>query len=266
MRSEVAKRPPSREVGRNDRQDIHDHPFWAGIGLEESLGEFQTLGDFTLVLLGIGVFHFLLQLGDKSFQINVFKHFLDGVGSHSCLECVVTVFVFITAEFILSEDLSLFQGRVQRINDDVIFVVDDAFQMACRHVQHQADAAGHALVEPNVGDGDGQFNVSHAFTADSGVGNFYAATVADDTLVLDSLVLAAGAFHIARRSENAFAEQAAFFWLERTVIDCLWIGNLTEGPGADGVGIGNGDGYLIERLGLVVISMEFPDGRGFRHI
>jgi len=41
--------------------------------------------------------------------------------------------------------------------------------------------------------------------------------------MLDALVFSAGAFPVLDRAENAFAEQAAFFRLERAVIDGLGI-------------------------------------------
>ena len=59
-----------------------------------------------------------------------------------------------------------------------------------------------------------QFDMAHAFPADTGLGDFNAAAVADHALVADLLVLSAGALPVLGRTENAFAEQTSFsgFW------------------------------------------------------
>ena len=75
-----------------------------------------------------------------------------------------------------------------------------------------------------------QFDVAHALAANPRQRHFHAATIADDALVLDPLVFSARAFPIARRAENSFAEKAALFRLEGTVIDCLRIFDLALAP------------------------------------
>ena len=90
----------------------------------------------------------------------------------------------------------LLERRLARIDDDVILVIDDALELARGHVEHQTDARRHALEEPDVRNRHGQFDVAHAFAADARQRHFNAATVADDALVLDALVLSAGAFPV----------------------------------------------------------------------
>ena len=74
-----------------------------------------------------------------------------------------------------------------------------------------------------MGDRHGQLDVAHALAADAGEGHLDAAAVADDALVLDALVLAAGALPVAGRAEDALAEETAFLGLEGTVVDRLGI-------------------------------------------
>ena len=88
------------------------------------------------------------------------------------------------------------QRRLARIDDDVVLVIDDALELARAHVEHQAEARRHALVEPDVRDRHGQFDVAHALAAHARQRHFDAATIADDALVLDALVLSAGAFPV----------------------------------------------------------------------
>ena len=129
----------------------------------------------------------------------------------------------------------LLERRVARINHEVILVINHAFQMARRHVQRQADARGHALEEPDMARRHGQLDVAHAFAAHARKRHLDAATVADDAAMLDALVFSAGAFPVLDGTENAFAEQAAFFRLERAVVDGLGILDFTLAPRADGV-------------------------------
>ena len=123
------------------------------------------------------------------------------------------------AIFGLAQELAGQQRGLARIDHDVILVIDDALELAGGHVQHQAEAARHALEEPDVRDRHGQFDVAHALAAHARQRHFHAATVADDALVLDAFVLSAGAFPVLGRTENAFAEESALFGLEGAVVD-----------------------------------------------
>ena len=76
-------------------------------------------------------------------------------------------------------------------------------------------------------------DMAHAFAADLGMADFDAAAFADDAFVLDAFVFAAAAFPVAVRSEDLFAEQAAFFGLEAAVVDRLGVLDLAVAPGAD---------------------------------
>ena len=95
-------------------------------------------------------------------------------------------------------------------------------------------------------DRHGQFDVAHALAAHAGQRHFDAATVADHALVLDALVLAAGALPVLGRTENALAEEAALFGLEGAVVDGFGILDFALAPGTDGVRGGDGDADLVE--------------------
>ena len=123
--------------------------------------------------------------------------------------------------------------------------------MPRRHVQRQADARGHALEKPDVADRHGQFDVAHALAADAGERHLDAATVADDAAMLDALVFAAGAFPVLDGAENAFAEKAALFRLERAVVDRLRILDFALAPGTDGFRRRQRDADVIHLVDLV---------------
>ena len=128
------------------------------------------------------------------------------------------------------------QRGVAGIGDNPVFIIDNAFQLSCCDVKHRGNTAGHTLEEPNVGNRNCKFNVSHTFTTDFAQSNFHTATVADDTFVLDPFVFSAVTFPVAGRSENTFTEQTAFFRLQTSVIDGFRILNLTVTPGPDHFG------------------------------
>ncbi len=77
-----------------------------------------------------------------------------------------------------------------------------------------------------MGNGAGQLDVAHALTAHDAAGYFYAALVADNTLVTDALVLAAVALPIFGRSKDALVEQAILFGFLGTVVNGLWLSDV----------------------------------------
>jgi hypothetical protein len=70
------------------------------------------------------------------------------------------------------------------------------------------------------------------------VRDHHAALVARDVLVLDALVLAAGALPVLLRTEDALAEQAIALRAVGAVVDRLGLLDLAEGPRADVLGRG----------------------------
>src|SRR5438045_4379172 len=92
--------------------------------------------------------------------------------------------------------------------------------------------------------------MAHAFAPDLRDGDFDAALFADDSLVFHALVLAAQAFVILDRAEDAGAEQAVTLGLERAVVDRLRLLDLAERPAADLVGRRDADADLVEGLRL----------------
>src|SRR5262249_42571455 len=111
--------------------------------------------------------------------------------------------------------------------------VEHLLELAGRDVQQVADAARHALEEPDVRDGRGEVDVSHALAAHLLPRHLDAAALADDALVADALVLAAVALPVAGRPEDALAEEAVPLGLQRAVVDGLRLRDLTRGPVAD---------------------------------
>ena len=120
--------------------------------------------------------------------------------------------------------------------------------MTAGHIQHQAEARGHAFKKPNVRGRHGKIDVAHPLTAHTGEGDLHAATIANDAFVFNALIFAAGTFPILDGAKDAFAKEAAFLGLEGAVVDGLGVFDLALGPAADGFGAGDGQGDVIHEV------------------
>ena len=253
----TGQRNERTQVRRDDRKNGEHHPLRLALAVQETLRELETLGDLALVLLGAGLGHILAQTIHQSLQVEVLQQLLDGHGAHLCLRGLVAVILLQLIVLLLGEDLvDGVTRQALRVDDDEVLVVDDALQVMRGEIQHEADAAGHALVEPDVRDGHSQLDVAHALAAHTGRGDFHTAAVADGALVLGTLVATAGALHVTRRAEDALAEETALLRLERAVIDRLRVLHLAVGPRADVLRACDGDANLIEVFGLLVVEVN----------
>ena len=97
-------------------------------------------------------------------------------------------------------------------------------------------------------DGGGQFDVAHAFAAHLLQRHFHTAFLADNAAILHALVLAAEAFVVLDRPEDAGTEQTVTLGLERAVVDRLGLLDLAVGPREDPLGRGQRDFDFVKRL------------------
>src|SRR5207237_6949012 len=111
--------------------------------------------------------------------------------------------------------------------------VQDLLELPRRDVEEVADARRNALEEPDVRHRRGEVDVAHPLAAHLLPRHLDAAALADDPLVADALVLAAIALPVARRPEDALAEQAVALRLQRAVVDRLRLRDLARRPVAD---------------------------------
>src|SRR6185295_1410964 len=136
--------------------------------------------------------------------------------------------------------------------------IDHLLEITERDVEQVAHRAGQGLEEPDVRDGNGELDVTHALAAHLAQGHFDAAAVADDTAVTNSLVFAAMAFPVLYRTEDALAEQAVLLGLERAVVDRLGLGHLARGPAADLLGRSQADLDRVEVVDVDHLRASFP--------
>ncbi len=129
--------------------------------------------------------------------------------------------------------------------------VQDLLELLRSDVEQIPDAARNALEEPDVRDGRGQVDVTHALATHLLARDLDAAALADDALVADALVLAAVALPVLGRTEDALAEQAVLLGLQRAVVDRLGLGDLARRPVVDLLGRGQAD---LDRIELVDVD------------
>ena len=93
----------------------------------------------------------------------------------------------------------------------------------------------------------------HALAANLGLRDLDAALLADDSAMLQTLVLAAKALVVLDRSEYLGAEQTITFRLERTVIDRLRLLDLAKGPRTHHVWRRQPDANRIEVINRILV-------------
>ena len=137
--------------------------------------------------------------------------------------------------------------------------VQHLLELARGDVEQVADAARHALEEPDVRDRRGQVDMTHALAANLLAGDLDAAALADDPLVADALVLAAVALPVLGRAENALAEETVALGLERAVVDRLGLGDLARRPVANLLARREPDADCVEIVDIDQMSLaSFP--------
>src|SRR3546814_8753587 len=80
--------------------------------------------------------------------------------------------------------------------------------------------------------------------------------LADDTAVLEALVLTAQALVVLYRTKDLGAEQTVALRLERTVVDGFRLLYFTEGPGTDHLGRSQGNLDGIELFDLTLVFQQ----------
>ena len=181
-------------------------------------------------------------------EVDAFEHFADRFRADLGGEAVLAVFLLRLDIFFFGEQLTVLQRRQTRLEHDVVFEIEDALEILQRHVEQQADARGQRLQEPDMRDRRGEFDMAHALAPHARQRDLDAALFADDALVLHALVLAAQAFVILDRPEDARAEQTVALRLEGTVVDRLRLFDFAVRPGQNLFRARDRDPDLVEDL------------------
>src|SRR5712692_5249485 len=243
------------QLGRQHRQHLHDHPVGLDVRLLEALEHLEALGD--LLDLGIrrGRLELLAQLVERLVEVERAQQGADPLGAHRCGE-VVAELLDLGEVVVLGEELAALERREAGVGDDIGLEIQHALDVAQRHVEHQAQARGQRLQEPDVRHRARELDMAHPFPSDFCKSDLYPALFADDAAVLEALVLAAEALVVLDRPEDLGAEQTVSLRLESAVVDGLGLLHLAVGPGADLLGRGEPDLDRVELLVLLDLLEE----------
>ena len=222
------------EFRRKNRENIQDHPLRLVTGLLEALEDLESLDDTGLLLACSGLV-VLVELSGQRLDIQFLQQDLNCFRTHHGLESRLAVFLYILVIFHLVDDRALGKACCARIYNDVCTEVQNSLELLRRNIKKQAHTGRCTSEIPDMGYRSSELDVAQTLTTHLGTGNLYAASVADDALITDLLILTAVALPVLGRSEDTLAEKAIALRLERTIIDRFRLFNLTVGPALDGL-------------------------------
>ncbi len=70
--------------------------------------------------------------------------------------------------------------------------------------------------------------MAHPLSPHFSLSDFYATFLTHNTTMLEAFVFTTEALIVFDRTKNLRTEQTISFWLERTVVDCLWLLHLAK--------------------------------------
>src|SRR5450830_950923 len=221
------------QIGRDHRHDGENHPFRLVAGGDEGLYQLEPLGELLLLDVAVGLHQIGAQLGLHLVEVERLEHLSDRFRADGRGEAVGAELLLRLEVLVLGQQLAVLERGETRLKHDVVFEIENALEVLQRHVEQQADAARQRLQEPDMCNRRGQFDMAHALAPHARQRDLDRALLADDALVLHALVLAAQAFVILDRPEDARAEQAVALGLEGTIVDRLGLLDLAVGPRED---------------------------------
>ena len=123
---------------------------------------------------------------------------------------------------------------------------DYLLEFLARDIQQGADFIGEGAEEPDVSHRDTKLDMAHALAAHLLLSNLNTASVANDTLVTDTFILAAMALPVASRSENSLTKETIALGLIGTIVDSFRLGHLAVRAFLNRLGGSQTNGYRIE--------------------
>src|SRR5690606_11623487 len=182
---------------------------------------------------------------DLTIDIDRAQQLAHGFRTHEGVEAVA-VFFRLGQEVVVGHDLAALERSHAGFDDAPGLEIQHALDVAQCHVEHHAQTGWQALQEPDVRDRAGQFDVTHALATHLGDGDFNTALFANDTAVLQALVLAAKTLVVLVGTKDLGAEQTVTLRLERAVVDRLGLAYSAERPRADLFRRGDADANGVE--------------------
>ena len=228
------------QFGRNNRNDLHDHPFGVVfhplVCLAQIFNYLQTLEGFLLALLAGFVVGAVAQVVRQLGQVQTLKQHQQRIGTHLGDELIgvgiVQVVVVLVRQAVQGIQVLFFGEELQHLqrtafgihgltglDNDVPLVVNDHVQLLAGKPQQIANFVGQGTEVPNVRNRHHQRDVANALATYLLLRYFYPTPVANNPFVSDALVLSASTLKILNRTKDSLAKQAIAFGLVRTVVD-----------------------------------------------
>ena len=220
------------KIGRNYGNDIEDDPFRLIAALDEGLDDFEPLYSIGALLAG-AVRDLLAKLDFGLFKVDLHEKLFNGFRTHTGFEALCAVFFLSVMVFLIGKELLIFKGSGAGIRNHIGYKIQYLFKAPGAHIEQHLHAAGDTLEIPDMGNGSGKLDMTHALAANLGLGDLDAAFFADYALVADALIPSAVAFPVLSRSEDALAVKAVPFGLKSSIIDGLGLFDLAVRPFAN---------------------------------
>ena len=153
--------------------------------------------DFVIALLEAGALLFDIAQGVIALGFD-----LGDLGVDSC-----RLLTFRNGNFIFNTLERLRACFLINVGNNILSEVQHTVKVTARDIEQHTQIRRDAACIPDMCDGCGKRNVSHALTADSRAGYFDAALIADDSFITGVLVFSAITLPVSLRTENGFTEQ-----------------------------------------------------------
>ena len=115
-----------------------------------------------------------------------------------------------------------------RLDDNIFLIVNNSIKLLRWHTEKVTNLVRKTTEIPDMSNRDNQFNMSSTLTTHLLLSYLNTTTIADNTLITDTLVLTTGTLVILCWTEYTLAEQTITFWFIGTIVDSLWLGYLTK--------------------------------------
>ncbi|MCY1493036.1 hypothetical protein D9M68_268610 [compost metagenome] len=136
----AVKRHERAQIRRDHRNDLHDHPFRPVAGFHEVLDDLQPLHQLLLLQIRGRLGKFCTQIAGDLFQVHRSEHLVDRFGADHGGELVFAELIDGEHVVFFAEELVFLQRRQTRLGHDVVFEVQNAFDILQRHVEQRRNA------------------------------------------------------------------------------------------------------------------------------
>ena len=235
----AVQRHEGAQVGRDDRNDVQDHPgrvvalLTAVTRMAESVHDLEPLEHLLLAMLA-GLRHDpRAELVGHLVHVQPAQQLTHRRRTDVGAEHLVALCASLCTQLdvlLLVDEFQLLDLLLAGLDYHVVRVIDHPLEVAQGEVQQVAHGAGQGLEEPDVRHRHRELDVAHPLAPHLGERDLHAAAVAYDATVADPLVLAAVALPVLDRAEDPLAEQPVLLWLERAVVDGLGLDDLAPRP------------------------------------